>query len=57
MVNPAAFEQAQVFWGPSIQESERISVSQWLDLSETDALVCLHDGHIVAECYFGPMEK
>jgi hypothetical protein len=30
-------------------------VSKWLVQSETDAFLVLHDGHIVAEQYFGEM--
>ena len=50
---PRRMDRAQVLWGKSTQDAKRISVADWLRRSETDALVVLHDGHIVAEQYFG----
>ncbi|NQU25420.1 MAG: serine hydrolase [Candidatus Nealsonbacteria bacterium] len=55
MIEKDDFEQAQVLWGPSVTSGERISVAQWLDRSESDALVVMHDGHVVAEHYWGDM--
>lgn len=55
MLDPEKIDHAQVLWGKSEQEAKSISVADWLRRSETDALVVLHDGHIVAEQYFGAM--
>ena len=55
MLDPEKMDRAQVLWGKSPQDAKRISVADWLRRSETDALVVLHDGHIVAEQYFGEM--
>ena len=55
MLDLEKLDRAQVLWGKTKQEAKRISVADWLRRSETDALVVLHDGHIVAEQYFGAM--
>jgi hypothetical protein len=57
MIEPEKFEQAQVLWGPSAAKAKRISVSQWLGRTETDAIVVLHDGNIIAERYWGDMSS
>jgi CubicO group peptidase (beta-lactamase class C family) len=55
MLDPAKLDRAQVRWGESLDTSERVSVKEWLLMSETDALVILHHGKIVSEQYFGKM--
>ena len=55
MIDRTDFEEAQVHWGPSVTDAGLISVAEWLDRSETDAFVVMHDGHIVAEHYWGDM--
>jgi len=55
MLDPEKLDRAEVLWGKTKQGAKRISVADWLRRSETDALVVLHDGHIVAEQYFGAM--
>lgn len=54
-LDPDRLSRALVKWGRSHDNAAQISVSDWLARSETDALVVLHDGHIVAEQYFGEM--
>ena len=55
MLDPETLHRAQVLWGETEAKARRISVSEWLNRSQTDALVALHDGHIVAEIYCGEM--
>ena len=55
MVDHGRLHGAQVLWGPTRQDAQAISVVEWLQRSQTDALVAIHDGHIVAEVYCGDM--
>ena len=55
MLVPERVHSAQVLWGENEASAKRISVREWLNRSQTDALVALHDGHIVAEIYCGEM--
>jgi CubicO group peptidase (beta-lactamase class C family) len=55
MLDREKLETAKVLWGKTNEEAQRISVRDWLLRSETDAFVVLHEGHIVAEHYFGDM--
>jgi len=55
MVDPQTLHRAQVLWGEARASAKRISVSEWLNRGQIDALVALHDGHIVAEIYCGEM--
>jgi CubicO group peptidase (beta-lactamase class C family) len=55
MIDPERLARAAVLWGPTEKEAERIRVSEWLERSQTDAFIAIHDGHIVAEAYFGEM--
>jgi CubicO group peptidase (beta-lactamase class C family) len=57
MINPEALLQATVLWGRSRELARRITVAEWLKLSEIDSLVAAHDGHIVAEIYCGKMRS
>lgn len=55
MIDPKVLDQAQILWGATRDAAREISVAEWLRRSETDAFLILHDGHIVAEQYFGDM--
>ena len=55
MMDPEKLAHANVLWGPTKAEAEKISVADWLTRSQTDAFIAIHDGHIVAEQYFGEM--
>ena len=55
MLDPQTLHRAQVLWGETRASAKRISVSEWLNRSQIDALVALHDGHVVAEIYCGEM--
>ena len=46
---------SRVLWGPTEEKARSITVAEWLELSQTDAFIVIHDGHIVAEQYFGEM--
>ena len=57
MIDPERLAQATVLWGntrdEALSSNSRVTVAEWLDRSETDAFLILHDGHIIAEQYFG----
>lgn len=55
MLDPEKLDRAQVLWGKTRDAARKISVADWLQRSDTDALVVVHDGHIVAEQYYGAM--
>jgi CubicO group peptidase (beta-lactamase class C family) len=55
MLDRQKLHRAEVLWGETEASAGRISVREWLNRSQTDALVALHDGHIVAEVYCGEM--
>ena len=55
MLDPERLHRAKVLWGETRKNASQISVAEWLNRSQTDALVVLHNGHIVAEIYCGEM--
>ena len=55
MLDPEALGREKVRWGDSADTAITVSVDEWLRRTESDALVVLHDGQIVAEQYFGEM--
>jgi CubicO group peptidase (beta-lactamase class C family) len=55
MIDSDDLNREQVSWDGTRQDAQEVSVSEWLSRSETDALLVLHDGEIVAEQYFGDM--
>lgn len=55
MLAPQLLDRTRVLWGKTKEEAKSIPVAEWLRRSETDALVVLHDGHIVVEQYLGEM--
>jgi hypothetical protein len=55
MVDENDLAKLQVLWGGSREDARQIPVLDWLERSETDAFLVLHDGHIVVEHYWGDM--
>lgn len=55
MIDPKIIDSKEVPWGMPNGPKETITVAEWLRRSETDAFLLIHDGHIVAETYFGTM--
>ena len=56
MIDPEACTRAHVAWGlPNQEQQERIPVGEWWRRMSRDAVVILHDGHIVFERYWGRM--
>lgn len=55
MIDAERLRDAQVPWGPTLKDSQPISVAEWLVRSETNYLAVAHDNHVVAEICLGQM--